>query len=208
MVARYPAAERVGGEEYILLPAFTNAHDHGRAIGTLALGIPDNFLELWLSDLGRMPGIPPYLAALHSGLQMLQSGVTAVAHSHNPVSWSDLASEIPQALRGYADAGVRVAMHPPIVDQNQLVYAERERFLDLLPADIRARLPKSDVTTLDADEYFAILDDLYDNFHDGEGHLVHIQVSPGRRPMVQRSLDHPRLPMGAGARRATADAHA
>ncbi len=178
LISRYPEAERIGGDNYILLPAFTNAHDHGRAIGTLALGIPDNFLELWLNDLGRMPGIPPYLAALHSGLQMLQSGVTAVAHSHNPLSWSDLASEIPQAIRGYADAGIRVAMHPPIVDQNQLVYAERERFLELLPADIRARLPASDVIAPDADEYFAILDDLYDNFHDGVRHLAHIQVSP------------------------------
>ncbi len=178
LTSRYPEAERVGGDDYILVPAFTNAHDHGRAVGTLALGIPDDFLELWLSDLARMPGIPPYLASLHSGLQLLQSGVTAVAHSHNPVSWTDLASEIPQAIRGYADAGVRVAMHPPIVDQNLLVYAERERFLDFLPAYIRARLPESDMIAPDADEYFAILDDLYDNFHDSARHRAHIQVSP------------------------------
>ena len=89
LVARYPEADRVGGDNYILAPAFTNAHDHGRALGTLALGVPDSFLEVWLSYLGNLPSIPPYLAALYSGLQLLQSGVTAVAHSHNPNSWSE-----------------------------------------------------------------------------------------------------------------------
>lgn len=178
LIALYPEAERVGGDGYILAPAFTNAHDHGRAIGTLALGVPDNFLELWLSDLARLPAIPPYLAALYSGLQLLQSGVTAVAHSHNPVSWSGLMSEIPQAIRGYGDAGIRVAMHPPIIDQNPLVYAEAEHFLGLLPADLRARAQKSELTGPDADEYFAFMDHLYDSFHDSKRHRVHIQVSP------------------------------
>ena len=70
------------------------------------------------------------------------------------------------------------AMHPPIVDQNQLVYAERERFLDLLPAEIRAQVADSGGTCLDADEYFALLDDLYNNFHDSEQHRVQIQASP------------------------------
>ncbi len=178
LAARYPAAERVGGDNYVLAPAFTNAHDHGRALGTLALGIPDNFLEIWLSQLARLPAIPPYLAALYSGLQLLRSGVTAVAHSHNPIAWSQLAAEIPESLRGYAEAGIRVAMHPPIVDQNQLVYADRERFLALLPKGLRMRAAASDTTLPDADEYFALLDDLYDRFHDSQSYRAHIQASP------------------------------
>ena len=178
LVDRYPQADRAGGGDCILAPAFTNAHDHGRALGALALGVPDNFLELWLSQLARLPAIPPYLAALHTGLQLLASGVTAVAHSHNPISWSDLAAELPEAVRGYADAGIRVALHPPIVDQNQLVYAERERFLQLLPSELREEMGDGNDIDLSADDYFAILDDLYDSVHDSERHRIHIQVSP------------------------------
>ena len=178
LAARYPAADRVGGDGYVLTPAFTNAHDHGRALGTLALGIPDNFLEIWLSQLARLPAIPPYLAALYSGLQLLRSGVTAVAHSHNPIAWLTLAAEIPESLRGYAEAGIRVAMHPPIVDRNQLVYADRERFLALLPAELRRAVRGTNGVDLSADDYFAMLGDLYSNYHDSKRHRVHIQVSP------------------------------
>jgi len=178
LAARYPAADMVGGDNYVVAPAFTNAHDHGRGLGTLALGLPDDFLELWLPNLAKLPSIPPYLAALYSGLQLLQSGVTAVAHSHNPNSWRQLAAELPESLRGYADAGIRVAMHPPIVDQNQLVYTERERFLEMLPPALRGAVVDTDGINLSADDYFALLDDLYSNFHDSKGHRVHVQVSP------------------------------
>ena len=178
LVSRYPEADRVGGDNYILTPAFTNAHDHGRALGTLALGAPDNFLEVWLSYLWRLPGIPPYLAALYSGLQLMQSGVTAVAHSHNPISWLKLPAELLESIRGYADAGIRVAMHPPIVDQNQLVYAEQQRFINLLPPELRKAVGDANGIDLSADDYFAILEDLYNHSHDGEAHRVHIQVSP------------------------------
>ena len=147
-------------------------------MGTLALGIPDNFLELWLGQLAHLPSIPPYLAALYSGLQLLGSGVTAVAHSHNPGSWSQLPDEIPESLRGYAEAGIRVAMHPPIVDQNQLVYAERALFHDMLPPDLRRGAGEANPIDFSADDYFALLDDLYDNFHDSERHRAHIQASP------------------------------
>lgn len=178
LVARYPDAERVGGDGFVLSPAFINAHDHGRALGTLALGIPDDFLELWLPGLARLPAIPPYLAALYSGLELLHSGVTSVAHSHNPAAWQGMPEEIPEAIRGYRDAGIRVAMHPPIVDQNLLVYAERERFLAGLPPDLRAQAHASDNIDFSADAYFAMLEDLYAQHHDSDGDRVHIQASP------------------------------
>ena len=178
LAARYPQATQVGGEGYILCPGFINAHDHGRGPGTLALGVADDFLELWLPNLAGLPIVPPYLAALYSGLQLLGSGVTGVAHSHNPASWASLAAEIPEAIRGYQDAGMRVAMHPPIIDQNMLVYAERERFLATLPSHLRARFNPADRIDLGADSYFAMLDELYANFHDPAGDTVHIQASP------------------------------
>ena len=69
-------------------------------------------------------------------------------------------------------------MHPPIVDQNQLVYAERHRFLEMLPSDLRGAVGDAHGIDLSADDYFAILADLFDSFHDSERHRVHIQVSP------------------------------
>lgn len=194
LVARYPDAELIGGDSFILCPGFINAHDHGRALGTLALGAADDFLEVWLAGLGSLPQIPPYLAALYSGLQLLRGGVTGVAHSHNPARWADMPAEIPEAIRGYRDAGIRVAMHPPIIDQNMLVYAERERFLALLPPDLRAQVGAAHEIDLSADAYFDMLDALYDAHHDSVNHRVHIQVSPAGGQwcgdgLIQRACD-------------------
>ena len=178
LAAQYPDAKISGGDSYMLCPGLINAHDHGRALGTLAMGVNDDFLELWLPRLAALPAIPPYLAALYSGVDLLLSGVTGLAHSHNPASWARLADEIPAAIRGYQEAGIRVAMHPPIVDQNQLVYAERERFLSSLPPGLRAQLPASDGIELSADDYFAMLDELFATYHDSAEDRLHIQASP------------------------------
>lgn len=178
LLARYPDADLVGGDSCILSPAFTNAHDHGRALGTIALGVPDNFLEVWLPTLAGLPQIPPYLASLYSGLQLLRSGVTGVAHSHNPGDWAGMPAEIPDAIRGYQDAGIRVAMHPPIINQNLLVYGERDRFLASLPTDLRAQVDTPDHIDMSADAYFDMLGELYNAYHDAVNHRVQIQVSP------------------------------
>ncbi|MEL6150392.1 MAG: amidohydrolase, partial [Chloroflexota bacterium] len=84
---QYPQADVFGGDDLIMLPGFVNAHDHGRSIGTQSLGVRDSFLEVWLNNLGRLPTLPPYLAAAWEGLQLVKSGVTSTAHSHNPSSW-------------------------------------------------------------------------------------------------------------------------
>ncbi|NJO06598.1 MAG: amidohydrolase, partial [Chloroflexaceae bacterium] len=99
----YPDAEQIGGDNLLLLPAFTNSHDHGRGLGTAALGMPDDVLEIWLLGLGSQPPIDPYLAAAFDGIRLLKSGVGTTAHSHNPRSWDTLESESVATLRGYRD---------------------------------------------------------------------------------------------------------
>lgn len=69
-------------------------------------------------------------------------------------------------------------MHPPIIDQNQLIYAERERFLRQLPAELRDEVGAADEIDLSADDYFANLDDLHQEFHDDKYLRAHIQASP------------------------------
>src|SRR5258708_32290553 len=39
----------------VLLPAFVNAHDHGRALRTAEWGAPDAPLELWSPPWARLP---------------------------------------------------------------------------------------------------------------------------------------------------------
>ena len=179
LMHRYPAAEVTGGDEFLLMPAFVNSHDHGRALGTASLGVNDDLLEIWLLGLGSLPSIPPRLAAQYEGLQLIRSGVSAVAHSHNPTSWTGMADELPETIRGYREAGIRVALHPPLVDQNNLVYAGAESFVAGLPSTLaEAVQPLLAPNPLSHDEYFALLDDLYERHHDATGHWLHIQVSP------------------------------
>ncbi len=179
MQRAYPQAlvERFTG--MLLMPAFVNAHDHGRGLGTASLGISDDKLEKWILSLRAQPEIPPYLTAAYDAAMLLRSGVTLTAHSHNPRRWHAMHAESLETVRGYRDAGIRVAFHPPIVDQNNLVYENQEHFVETLPEEVRdigrSMLPSK---PLDVSEYLAICSAVFDACHDGERHTVHIQVSP------------------------------
>jgi cytosine/adenosine deaminase-related metal-dependent hydrolase len=175
----YPAAEVVGGADYCLLPGLVNSHDHGRGLGTLPLGVADDLLEVWLPGLFTQPGISRYQLARYEGQLLLRSGVCATAHSHNPLRWETLFAEAEETLRGYGEAGIRVAFHPPMIDQNPLVYGERERFLAGLPATLQeAAQGFLQPIPLTQDDYFSQLTTLYHRYHDPHEHKAHIQVSP------------------------------
>jgi 5-methylthioadenosine/S-adenosylhomocysteine deaminase len=175
----YPAAEVVGGADYALLPGLVNSHDHGRGLGTLPLGVADDLLEVWLPGLFTQPGIDRYHLARYEGQLLLRSGVCTTAHSHNPLRWETLFAEAEETLRGYGEAGIRVAFHPPMIDQNPLVYGERERFLAGLPATLQeAAQGFLQPIPLTEDDYFRQLTTLYHRYHDPQNHKAHIQVSP------------------------------
>lgn len=179
LTADYPAAEQVGGDEYLLLPGFTNSHDHGRGLGTFPLGVDDDLLEIWLPGLYSQPAVDPYLLSAWEGIMQLRAGVTLSAHSHNPQDWRDMEAEAEAVLRGYDAAGLRVAFHPPLVDQNPLVYADRDAFLKELPstvAELAQRFLRR--VPLSHDEYFDLCRKLYRRHHDSHSHKVYIQVSP------------------------------
>jgi cytosine/adenosine deaminase-related metal-dependent hydrolase len=179
LIARYPEAEQFGSADYLLMPSFINSHDHGRAVGSASLGIPDDLLEIWLPMLSGQPAIPPYLAAAYDAIQLLKAGVGTTAHSHNPLAWADLLPESRESIRGYQAAGIRVAFHPPLIDQNPLVYADREAFIAALPPDLQ--LTGRAFTTpvpISAADYIGLCTDLYQAYHDADNHTVHVQISP------------------------------
>ncbi len=179
LVSQHPEVPVLGSDDLLLLPGLVNSHDHGRALGTVALGLPDDLLEVWLAGLGSLPPIPPRLAAEYEGWQLIRSGVTSVAHSHNPASLTTMFEEIPETLAGYRRAGLRVAMFPPLLDQNTLVYRDEENFIASLSPDLReaarARVGKPG---MDLGEWLDGLQSLYDRYHDARNHRIHIQASP------------------------------
>lgn len=175
----YPDATQHVFEDMLLMPGLVNSHDHGRGFGNVSIGLEDDTLEIWLLMLRSQPAISPYLAAAYDGVRLLGSGVTLTAHSHNPLSWKDMHAESVETLRGYGDAGIRVAFHPPIVDQNMLVYGNEDEFLETLPKATKeiSESMRSAVQISHA-EYFEICEALFSKYHDNENGLVHIQVSP------------------------------
>ena len=177
--ASHPDATSHVFDGMLLMPAMVNSHDHGRGFGNVSIGLDDDTLEIWLLVLRSQPAISPYLAAAYDGVRLLGSGVTLTAHSHNPLRWEDMHAESEETLRGYRDAGIRVAFHPPVVDQNMLVYGNEVEFIAGLPSverEIAERIRSA--SQLSHDDYFAICEALFAAHHDVKDGLVHIQVSP------------------------------
>ncbi len=176
---RFPQAKIVGGENFLLVPGLVNSHDHGRTLSTLGFNIPDSWLELWLLQLGKLPEIDPYLAASIEGICLLKSGVTTVAHSHNFTNWNNFYQEAEKTIQGYQDVGIRVAFHPPISNQNLLVYTDEAKLINSLPDSI-AHHAKADQKNLpiSPEYYFELLTELYQNYDDSIHNQVRIQVSP------------------------------
>jgi cytosine/adenosine deaminase-related metal-dependent hydrolase len=198
LITTYSQAEVEHFNDAVLLPAFVNSHDHGRGLGTASLGIEDDILEKWLIGLWSQPVIDPYLAAAYDGVRLLRSGVTLTAHSHNPRAWGAQQSEGDATIRGYRDAGIRVAFHPVIVDQNRLIYAaspeEESAYIDALPADQQSAAREMARPPISHDDYFAQCDALYAAHHAATDHTVHVQVSPAggqwcSDELIVRSVD-------------------
>ena len=205
----YPEANVEGGNGYIMMPGLINSHDHGRALGTVSLGVPDSFLEVWLTSLGRVPRLSARLTATYEGIQLIRSGVTAVAHSHNPASYDVMFDEIPHTLQGYREAGVRVAMNPTLVDQNPLVYDEADKFLTSLPDDLRS-LAKAQLQlpSFTVDDYFREIDALFEQSHDTDVPLGAYPNQSSWRAMGERRFYYARCGVGKGAQYPCSDAYA
>jgi len=50
LLTRYPKAERIGGDQFLLIPGLINGHGHGRGLTDFQRGALDNTLESWLLD--------------------------------------------------------------------------------------------------------------------------------------------------------------
>ena len=137
---RYPNAEVMGGKRFLLIPGLINGHSHGRGLTDFQRGALDNTLESWLLDTRKYLPISPYDDIALSAIRLLKSGVTTTMHNHllkDPTAYEE---EFDEALRAYADAGLRVQFNPGVRNDNPFVYGDNKAFLARLPENLRSLL--------------------------------------------------------------------
>lgn len=131
-----PGASPSGDGANLVMPAFANAHDHGRGLRRLAYGALDDALEVWLAASSALhPAIDPYLVAAAAFARMARGGVTATVHCHMPQRFDRLMDEAKAVCRAASEIGLRIAFVVPMVDRNRLVYGSEEDVLAGLDAD-------------------------------------------------------------------------
>jgi len=159
IAAMEPDNKGAGGT--VLLPALSNAHDHGRGMRTVAFGAGDDALEVWISKLWLEPRVDPYLRAAVAFGRMALGGVGTLNHCHNTQDPYSLLDEARAVARAAADVGVRVAFAVPIMGRNPLVYGDPAPLLARVSAVAAARMAARQIpdfqTQLDlAEDVFAL----------------------------------------------------
>ena len=173
-----PDAE-LGGLNYAIIPGLVNSHHHGRGVTTLQMGTCDDCLEMWiLAGWGRRP-YDHYLMTLYTAINMMESGTTTVMYNHPQTATATLKEDVDAVLRGFRDAGMRVAFSSYFRNQNRVVYGDDREFLSGLPADlaegVSRHLAVSDMT--DA-EYFSFFAEVHRQYHADPSGKVRVLLSP------------------------------
>ncbi len=177
--AKYSPDAELGGPGYAIVPGLVNSHHHGRGVTTLQMGTCDDCLEMWiLAGWGRRP-YDHYLMTLYTALNMLESGTTTVMYNHPQTPAATLREDVEAVIRGFLDAGMRVAFSSYLRNQNRIVYGDDDAFLSGLPSDlardVHRHLAASHMTD---DDYFAFTDELYREYHAHPSGKVRVLLSP------------------------------
>ena len=176
---KYTPDVELGGPNYAIIPGLVNSHHHGRGVTTLQMGTCDDCLETWiLAGWGRR-SYDHYLMTLYTAINMLESGTTTVMYNHPQTAAATLQEDVDAVLRGFLDAGMRVAFSSYLRNQNRVVYADEADFLGGLPAglanDVRRYLAVGDMSD---DDYFAFCEQLHQQYHRDNSGKVRVLLSP------------------------------
>ena len=176
---RYQADTELGGPNYAIIPGLVNTHHHGRGVTTLQMGTCDDCLEVWiLAGWGRRP-YDHYLMTLYTALNMLESGQTTVMYNHPQTAAATLKEDVDAVLRGFLDAGMRVAFSSYMRNQNRVVYAGDGEFLGGLPTDLADDVRRYlSVAHMSDDDYFAFCDGMVGEYHNHPSGKVRVLFSP------------------------------
>ncbi len=142
-IASIKEAPSASVEAVLAMPPLVNAHDHGRAVRTSALGAFGKPLEIWLHHLALFPAVDPYLAAAVSlGKSALGGAGTVMVHYTRVQGLTDLPTEVAEVARAARDVGVRVGFAVAMRDRNPLVYGPSQPILAALPKAERTEVEK------------------------------------------------------------------
>ena len=159
----FSAGKILGSNHHLVIPGLVNAHDHGRAPSTLQLGIPDDQLELWILDLLRLPGVDPYLSVAFACLQMIESGVTTVAHSFYEGKAGRYGSALADTVRAFEESGMRAGIVLSILDQS-IIETLLNGLVPGLPDDLQVSVQGflQDRQRVTVEEYLEVLREWHD----------------------------------------------
>lgn len=181
---------RFVGDDWLVLPGFVNAHQHGNPDSPAARGVSDQPLECWLVALIGLPPTDPYLDSLRVARQLARAGVTTAVHAHfasvtDAESYDDNLRAI---LRGYAEVGVRVVLAAEMRDRGLPVYADCDRFLAGLPAGLRERFPGIEGGRLAAEAALEVVAGLRNSIARGDLGDVALALGPPGPPWCSDEL--------------------
>lgn len=178
--ARAPQTQVLENDRWLVLPAFVDAHDHGRGVTPSSMRVPDQALEMWLQDLNKLAPIPHETACYFDGVRMAASGVGTVLHSHNPNNFFDMKNELVAAARGYRAAGLRSILCPLFIDQNKRIYYDRDAFIAGLPEPLRTNFAAGIHDRLmPMSDYLALMDETREALReDIDAGWVELQLHP------------------------------
>jgi 5-methylthioadenosine/S-adenosylhomocysteine deaminase len=137
LAERYSGAREIGGDRLLMIPGLINGHGHGKGVTDFQRGSLDDTLETWILGNRKFLPLPVYEDVALCAANLLKSGVTATMHNHGLQDPANYREEFAEAIRAYADAGIRVQFNPAIRNQNPFVYGDNQAFLRTLSEDSR-----------------------------------------------------------------------
>ncbi|MEU3345020.1 amidohydrolase family protein [Streptomyces sp. NPDC006700] len=115
-------AERTTGLDGVVLPAFTDAHSHLRALPLGEQGVADADLETWVVRLTGTTALDPYDDALAAAVALVATGVTTVQAIHHTFAEADTyAAGVRAVASALTEAGLRAELAVGITDRAEFL---------------------------------------------------------------------------------------
>ena len=134
----HPGLSETGGKGRVAIPGLINAHHHV-GLTPFQMGARDQPLELWFPERLAMRDVEPRLDTLFAAFEMIASGVTTVQHLHSraPGDTDAVLARADRIIGAYKEIGMRASYSFALRDQNRMIYAADEAFVESLPTALQ-----------------------------------------------------------------------
>ncbi|MFE9172697.1 amidohydrolase family protein [Streptomyces kebangsaanensis] len=115
-------ADRTTELDGVVLPAFTDAHSHLRALPLGEQGVADTDLETWVVRLTGTTALDSYDDALAAAVALVTTGVTTVQAIHHTFAGADMyAAGVRAVASALTEAGMRAELAVGITDRAEFL---------------------------------------------------------------------------------------